>query len=175
MTMMVQTSTDDAPALLALIELRRAHGLDRHDEWWEGVYRIVTNPSPEHQRLVLSICMLFHGLITDPDVEVFPGINIGIDKVDTRAPDVAIVRRDTDRTSPAFLASSELVVEILSPSERAAAKLEFYAQWNVREYVEIDQQRGTVVMLANVDGEWTEIERSSLIDVALDDFRAFIV
>ncbi len=46
MSMMVQTSTDDAPELLARIEHRRANGLDRYDEWWEGVYRIVTGPSP---------------------------------------------------------------------------------------------------------------------------------
>ena len=45
MTMMVQTSTDEAPELLARIEQRRANGLDRCDEWWEGVYRIVTGPS----------------------------------------------------------------------------------------------------------------------------------
>ena len=34
MTMMVQASTDEAPELLALIEQRRASGLDRYDEWW---------------------------------------------------------------------------------------------------------------------------------------------
>lgn len=118
--------------------------------------------------------MLFHGLLTDPDLELFPGINIGIDKVDTRAPDVAIVHRETERTPPAFLVSSELVVEILSPIERPSAKLGFYAAWQVKEYVEVDQQRGTATMLANVDGEWTEIGHRSVVDVTVDDIRALI-
>ena len=55
MSMMVQTSTDDAPELLARIEHRRANGLDRYDEWWEGVYRIVTGPSPEHGEFVVDL------------------------------------------------------------------------------------------------------------------------
>ena len=89
MTMMVQTSTDDAPELLARIEQRRANGLDRFDEWWEGVYRIVTGPSREHQRLLKALMILIDTRVTDPLLEVLPGINIGIDKQDARVPDIA--------------------------------------------------------------------------------------
>jgi Uma2 family endonuclease len=169
MPMMVQTSTDDAPELLALIERRRAHGLDRHDEWWEGVYRIVTNPSPEHQRLVYALSKLLESRLLEPDAEVIPGVNIGSDKEDARVPDVAIVRFGTPRTSTAFLATALLVVEILSPGERPGEKLPFYARWNVHEYVEIDPVGGTVELLANRDGTWTAVDRSSIVDVVVSE------
>jgi DNA-binding IclR family transcriptional regulator len=55
MTMMVLASTDEAPELLALIEQRRARGLDRWDEWWEGVYRLVAAPTREHQRVLEAV------------------------------------------------------------------------------------------------------------------------
>jgi Uma2 family endonuclease len=125
MTMMVQTSTDDAPELLALIEQRRAHGLDRFDEWWEGVYRIVTGPSREHQRLLKALMNLIDARLDDPTLEVLPDINIGLDKQDARVPDIAVLSVDVPRTSRAFGATAKLIVEILSPGERPGEKLPF--------------------------------------------------
>lgn len=174
MSMMVQTSTDDAPELLDLIERRRAQGLDRHDEWWEGVYRIVTGPSLEHGRLVLRLGALLDRLAAERGLVAAAPVNIGTDKVDARVPDIAVVRSDTPRTSPAFLSTAELVVEILSPGERSGAKLPFYAQSNVGEYLEIDQDDGSVTMLAHRDGEWVPIERSEVVDLATADVTALL-
>jgi len=90
MTMMVQTSTDEVPELLARIEQRRANGLDRYDEWWEGVYRIVTGPSREHQRLLVAMLKLLEARLVDSSWEVLPDINVGVDKEDARVPDLAV-------------------------------------------------------------------------------------
>jgi Uma2 family endonuclease len=174
MTMMVQTSTDDAPELLARIEHRRANGLDRFDEWWEGVYRIVTGPSREHQRLLMALLKLVEARLDDPSLEVLPGINIGIDKQDARVPDIAVLRVDVPLTSPAFVETAELVVEILSPGERPGEKLPFYARWGVSEYIEIDLDQRSVQLLRNRDDKWLPIERCQVVDLSVDEVFALL-
>jgi Uma2 family endonuclease len=174
MTMMVQTSTDDAPELLARIEQRRANGLDRFDEWWEGVYRIVTGPSREHQRLVKTLMNLIDARVAEPSLEVLPGINIGIDKQDARVPDIAVLRVDVPLTSPAFVETAELVVEILSPGERPGEKLPFYARWGVSEYIEIDLDHRTVQFLQNHEDKWLPIERFQVVDLSTDEVLALL-
>jgi Uma2 family endonuclease len=174
MTMMVQTSTDDAPELLARIEQRHATGLDRWDEWWEGVYRIVTSPSVEHQRLLMALLKLIEARLDDTSLEVLPDINIGVDKQDARVPDIVVLSVDVPRTSRAFVATAKLVVEILSPGERPGEKLPFYARWGVGEYVEIDLDHRTVQLLHNRDDKWLPIERCQVIDLSVDDVLALI-
>jgi Uma2 family endonuclease len=174
MTMMVQTSTDEAPELLARIEQRRANGLDRHDEWWEGVYRIVTSPTREHQRLLMALLTLLVSRLDDPMLEVLPDINIGLDKQDARLPDIAVLKVDVPLTSPAFVATAEMVVEILSPGERAGEKLPFYARWSVHEYLEIDLAHHTARLLRNTGGDWRPVERCHVIDLSVDEVLALL-
>ena len=174
MTMMVQTSTDEAPELLARIEHRRANGLDRWDEWWEGVYRIVTSPSREHQRLLVAVLKLLEARLVDPSLEVLPDINIGIDKQDARVPDIAVLNIDVKLTSPAFASTAQLVVEILSPGERPGEKLPFYARWGVSEYIEIDLEHRTVQMLHNRDDKWLATDRSQVMELSVDEVMALL-
>jgi Uma2 family endonuclease len=174
MTMMVQASTDEAPELLALIEQRRVTGQDRWDEWWEGVYRIVTGPTVEHQRFLMALTMVLIEKLADPTMEVLPGINIGIDKRDARVPDIAILSKNERRTSRAFMASAALVVEILSPSERSHEKLPFYARWGVTDYIEIDLDRRTVEILHNDDGNWLTSERCQVVELSVDEVLALL-
>jgi Uma2 family endonuclease len=174
MTMMVQASTDEAPELLALIEQRRANGLDTYDEWWDGVYRIVTGPSPEHGEFVAILSAALLPKARARGLGLSTPVNVGEDKYDAKVPDLGIFRRDTPRSSPAFLDTAELVVEVLSPGERAGEKLPFYASRGVREYLEVDLGRASVRMLANVDGEWRDVRASSVIDLAVDDVAALL-
>jgi len=172
--MMVQASTDQAPELLELIERRRTTGLDRYDEWWQGVYRIVTGPSPEHGRLAGKLFACLDRSAAARALHVGTPVNIGIDKVDARVPDLAVYHPDTERTSPAFLATAELVVEILSPGEQAGEKLPFYAAWNVREYLEIDLTTGAVRLLANRNGAWEPVQTSDVLDLTTADVEAVV-
>lgn len=169
MTMIVHASTDQIPELLDVIEQRHAHGLDTYDEWWQGVYRIVTGPSPEHGELIVKLGAVLDRLASDRDLRVAAPVNIGIDKWNARVPDMAVYRPDTDRTSPAFLSTAELVVEMLSPGEVAGEKLPFYAEWHLREYLEIDLADRTVRLLANRDGAWEPTEASEVIDLTVDE------
>jgi Uma2 family endonuclease len=174
MTMMVQTSTDEAPELLALIEHRRANRLDRYDEWWEGVYRIVTGPSPEHGEFMVLLGALLLPKARSRGLALSAPVNIGVDKYDARVPDLGVFRRDTQRTSPAFLDTAELVVEVLSPGERAGEKLPFYASRNVSEYLEVDLRPRSVRMLANADGEWRDVPASVVIELPVDEVLALL-
>jgi Uma2 family endonuclease len=90
-------------------------------------------------------------------------LNVGVDKDDARVPDLGVFRRDTPRSSPAFLDTAELVVEVLSPGERAGEKLPFYASRSVREYLEVDLRARTVRLVANRDGGWVPIDRSGVV------------
>lgn len=174
MTMMVQTSTDDAPGLLALIEQRRAHGLDRYDEWWEGVYRIVTGPSIEHQQVMMGLATHLSELVAGSGLSSLPGVNIGRDNDDAKVPDIAVFRRDTPRTSHAFLATAELVVEIMSPGERRGEKLPFYARWGVAEYLELDPAKRSVRLLAHRAGEWVATDHSDVVDLTVAEVVALL-
>ncbi|MEJ7801677.1 MAG: Uma2 family endonuclease [Ilumatobacter sp.] len=172
--MMVQTSTDEAPELLDLIEHRRANGLDTYDEWWEGVYRIVTGPSPEHGNLIVELSVVLLSKARAAGCRVAAPVNIGIDKFDAKVPDMGVYRIDTKRHSPAFLTTAELVVEILSPKERAGEKLPFYGEAGVKEYLEVDLAGGTCRLLANRDGSWEPIEHSAVIDLHISEVAALL-
>ena len=147
----VLASTDALPELEAALARRRAQGLDTYDEWWEGVYRIVTGPTPEHGRVALRLGAFLDRLCEDTDLLVSAPVNIGRDKGDARVPDIGVVPTDVPRTSPAFVSTAVLVVEVLSPGEVAGEKLDFYARWGVGEYLEVDLSRRTVRLLVRTD------------------------
>lgn len=174
MSMMVQTTTDEVPELLELIERRRANGLDTFDEWWQGVYRIVTGPSPEHNEIVTQLILSLHPIVAARGLRIAGPNNIGVDKRDARVPDLAVYHPDTPRTSVAFLSTAEIAIEILSPGETPGAKLGFYADWHVKEYLEIDLAARTCRLLANRDGAWEPITRSEIIDLELATVEGLI-
>jgi Uma2 family endonuclease len=81
---------------------------------------------------------------------------------------------DVALTSPAFVSSAKLVVEILSPGERSGEKLPFYARWGVSEYLEIDLGHRTVQLLSHSDDKWLAIERSQVVELSVDDVLALL-
>ena len=168
MAMQVLASTDDVSALADVIEQRRAQGLDRCDEMWDGVYRIVPNPAPRHQKLQSLLTHRWYERAAERGLDL-ASVNIGIDQHDFRVPDLAAYRPDTELTSPAYLATAELVVEILSPNERSGSKLDFYAKWNVKEYLEIDPGVSSVQLLANRAGTWEPAQVSEVLGFAVAD------
>lgn len=132
----VLATTDDVPELMDVLDRRRELGLDLYDEVWEGVYRIVNAPGPQHaaaQGLVLAI---LQPLAEERDFVALGPANIGVPD-DHRIPDACIVERDAIGSS-AWLDRALLVVEILSPHEPARAKVDFYSARGVAEYLEID-------------------------------------
>jgi Uma2 family endonuclease len=94
-------------------------------------------------------------------------LNIGRDTDDARVPDVGVFSEGTPRTSPAFLASAALVVEVLS-KEAAGAKLDPYARWGVEEYLEIDLVRRTQRLLRREGERWGRTTESAVLGFRLE-------
>jgi hypothetical protein len=134
----VLTPIDAVAGLAEAIEARHEAGLDRYDEWWEGVYRIVTGLSPEHGRLAAWLGRALWAPSAAAGLHVAAPVNIGTDRADCRVPDIGVYRPDTSRTSPAFLATAVMAVELLSPGEVPGAKLAFYRAHGVEEVLEVD-------------------------------------
>ena len=159
----VLASTETLPELVAALARRHELGLDTYDEWWEGVYRVVTGPSPEHGELVARLAAYLLPMADAAGLKVSAPANIGRDKDDCRVPDLALFRPDTPRTSPAFLAAAELVIEILSPAEEPGAKLDFYARWGVSEYLEVDPAHQLLRLLSRSEDQWKPASRSEIL------------
>lgn len=159
--------------LAEAIEARHAAGLDRYDEWWEGVYRIVTGPSPEQGRLAAWLARALWAPAEAAGLHVAAPINIGTDKADCRVPDIGVYRPDTERTSPTFLATAALVVELLSPAEVPGAKLGFYLSHGIEEVLDVDVVTGHARLLIRPDttsdpaDPWAEAPASQVIPALL--------
>lgn len=150
---------------------RRETGQDTYDEWWNGEYRIVTGPSPEHGRLLVALTVLLYPLVDGAGLHVSAPVNIGTDKRDCRVPDLGVFEPGTTRTSAAFLATARLVVEVLSPSEEARAKLDFYRAHRIEEYLEIDLERHEVTLLRRRDDNWVQTEQSAALPLVIHGTR----
>jgi len=165
----VLTPIDAVAGLAEAIEARHEAGLDRYDEWWEGVYRIVTVPSPEHGRLAAWLARALWAPSAAAGLHVAAPINIGTDKYDCRVPDSGVYHPDTPRTSPAFLATAVMTVELLSHGEVPGAKLAFYRAHGVEEMLEVDVATGAARLLLRPDSTtdpaapWPEASASQVI------------
>jgi Uma2 family endonuclease len=159
----VHVTTDQFPALRDEIERREAAGLDTYDEWWNGEYRIVTGPTPEHGELLNELIVFFHPLVKANELRYAAPVNIGINREDCRVPDLGVYHPDTPRTSAAFLETAALVVEVLSPGERAGQKLPFYQAWGVGEYLEISLENRTAALYRNDGDTWARTGASSIL------------
>jgi Uma2 family endonuclease len=164
----VLASTENLPELADALARRRQLGLDMYDDWCNGVYRVVPVPAPEHGMRLARLGAYLLPLADVAGLSISLPANIGLDEFDCRVADLAVYKPETALTSPAFLASAELVVEVLSPREEAGAKLDFYAQWGVREYLEIgDGAR----LLRCTEGEWSAVESSEVLGFDVSSLR----
>jgi Uma2 family endonuclease len=150
-------------ALEALQESRRRAGLDRFDEVWEGVLHMVPAPLGEHadisQQLAEVLGQLARAAGLFPTIAEF---NLGAAEDDYRVPDGGIHRT---RPRGVWHTTAALVVEIVSPGDESRQKLPFYAAHKVDEVLLVDPSDHTVHWLALTDGEYREVQRSSLIDL----------
>lgn len=151
------------PEMRALIERRRAAGLDRLDEIWEGVLHMVPAPDVRHARIAQQLAELLGdparaaGLI--PTMHEF---NVGESEHDFRVPDGGLLRPGAAGT---WLPTAALVVEIVSPGDETWQKLSFYAAHHVDELLIVDPAERTVRWLGLSGEEYLPVERSSLIDL----------
>jgi Uma2 family endonuclease len=151
-----------------LKEERRARGVDRHDEVWEGVYFMAPLPNNEHQEIVGRLVSIFEFVVGWPGLaKVFPGVNLaGLSENwehDYRAPDIAVFRRDTQSRScdTHWRGGADFVVEVTSPGDRSREKIPFYDSIGVRELLIIDRKPWTLELYRHQAGRLEIGGRSS--------------
>jgi Uma2 family endonuclease len=139
---------------------RRARGIDRYDEVWNGLTIITPPPDNLHQELRGELSFHIGRLLGQASVDrVFAGVNVSdreagwLDNV--RVPDVAVFLAGTAARDCGthWVGGPDLAVEILSPGDIARVKRGFYAQVGVRELLYVDRQPWSLELYRLRDGE----------------------
>ncbi|MHB1861182.1 MAG: Uma2 family endonuclease, partial [Solirubrobacteraceae bacterium] len=135
---------DQPPAELEeLLERRRRHGADTHDEMWDGVLHMTPAPLRRHARLQAEVAEMLGPLGRAAGLEVVAEFNLGASS-DFRVPDAALLAPGPDEL---YVQTAALVVEIISPGDETMDKLPFYAAHDVDELLIVDPQTRSVQWL----------------------------
>ncbi len=137
---------NDAVLEEELIADRRARGIDRFDEVWDGVYVMAPLANDEHQEIVAGLVMVLGILVKLTGLgEVRPGANVSNLRNDWmpnfRCPDVLVFLKDTaaENRDTRWFGGPDFAIEIVSPGDRSREKLPFYSEVGVRELLIIDR------------------------------------
>ena len=115
--------------------------VNRYEEVWDGVIVMSPIANNEHMRVVRAMTICFDAVCdaTAGD-ETFPGCNVsdrnqGWQQANDRIPDIAVVLGNGIAIDHGthFEGGPDLIVEILSPGDRAMEKLPFYEMIGTRE------------------------------------------
>jgi Uma2 family endonuclease len=127
----------------AELAMRKAQGLDRRDDMWEGVLHITPTPTVEHQRVLGDlIVFLLRRLANTGRGTLVSGINVFREDKDYRIPDLTfvasghegIIAEDGTRNG-----GPDAVIEIRSPDDESYEKLPFFAAIGTSEVIVIDR------------------------------------
>jgi Uma2 family endonuclease len=125
---------------------RKATGIDRWDELWDGVWHMTPAPTLEHQRMVDEILLFLKPLLKARERGLLvAGINVlqhphGWSNY--RIPDLTFVatgREHVLHEDGVRAAGPDAVIEIRSPGDDTYEKLPFYAAIGTHEVVIIDR------------------------------------
>jgi Uma2 family endonuclease len=150
---------NDASLEKRLIAERRAIGIDRYDESWDGVYMIFAPKDNEHQGLITKfISILFAVVGFGRQNRVFAGVNISDRRKswehNYRCPDVAVFLNDTTAVDCGthWQGGGDFLIEIVSPGDRSREKLDFYAKVGTRELLIVDRDPWALELYRLDDG-----------------------
>jgi Uma2 family endonuclease len=126
--------------LAALLERRRARGLDLFDELWEGVLHMAPAPRPAHGIVADELAGAPSGTTERAGLRGSGPFNLG-SATDYRVPDGGYHHGvPTD----VWLPSAAIVVEVVSPDDETYDKLDFYFAHGVEELVVADPATRTL-------------------------------
>ena len=145
-----------------MLEHRRRHGLDRHDEVWQGVLHVVPAPTGEHSSVSAQVKRLLAPPASAAGLHLTDDFNLGDSKDDFRVPDGGLHREPPRGT---WFPTAALALEVLSPDDESWEKLPFYAAHEVDEVLIVDLDKRKVQWLALLGNRYEPIERSRLLDL----------
>ncbi len=147
--------------LKELIQRRRALGLDRFDEVWEGSYHMAPMARWRHGYLAAAVLILLHPYAQAAGLIETDGFNLG-QPDNFRVPDVGYHREPSDAV---YIDTAAIVVEILSPDDETSEKMPFFAAHHVDEIFIVDPDKRQVHMFALQGDHYAEAEQSHLLDL----------
>jgi len=143
------------------LERRRALGLDRFDEMWEGEYHVAPEAHGRHGDVDNQLAGLLRPRAGAAGLWGSGPLNLGSPD-DYRVPDQAYLRR---RATEVWNPSAAVVVEILSPGDESYAKLGFYHQLGVEEVLIVDPLRRAVEWYRRTGKSFERAGASDLLSV----------
>lgn len=143
----VSTLVNDPYIEQHLLAERRANGLDRWDEVWEGTYIIMPSPNNEHQDLIGGLMEVIRPIVRKLELGTFhPSVNVSDRQEDWksnyRIPDGAFFGVDNPAKDCGtfWYGGPDLAIEIVNPGDRAREKFDFYGSVGTRELLLVDRQ-----------------------------------
>ncbi|WP_425616522.1 Uma2 family endonuclease [Anatilimnocola sp. NA78] len=148
---------------------RRAKGLDRFDEVWDGVYVMAPLPEYYHQEIVGDLQTCLAMVLRQQGLgRVVPGCNVSDRQTDWtknyRCPDVVVYLNSTTARfhGTHWEGGPDFAIEVVSPNDRTWDKLDFYAKIGTRELLIIDRDPWEITLLRLEADKLTESGRSNL-------------
>lgn len=159
------TTPSGIPA--AVIQRRRALGLDRYDEIWEGEYRVVPTPRLEHGFVVLELARLLGSHAKAAGLFSVDTFNLGR-QADYRVPDLGFL---VGSPHGVYVETAAVVVEVLSPGDDTFRKFPFYAAHGVEEIIVADPDEREVRLFALDGRQYVEVTSSKRLGVSAEEIR----
>jgi len=157
--------------LEALIARRRALGIDRFDEVWEGSYHVAPAPSAAHAFLDNVLAVLLHPYAQAAGLTGTGPFNLG------RSDDYRIPDRGYHRGQPrgTWVATAAMVVEIISPDDETYEKFGFYADHGVEEILVADPgARSVTIWRRTPEASYEEASGSALLGTSVAELATEI-
>lgn len=156
--------------LETLIRRRQALGLDTYDEVWEGTYHVAPAAHPAHGYVDHALAVLLDPYAKAARLVATGPFNLGAPD-DYRVPDQGYHRSfPTD----VWVATTAVVVEVVSPDDETLAKFDFYAAHGVDEIIVADPRTRSVRCFVLEGAGYTEAPASAVLDVRAHELAGAI-
>jgi len=159
------------------LQRRRALGLNKRDEMWNGIYHVTPHAHASHGRLAARLIIGLDCAASAAGLIALTEFNLGVDG-DFRVPDLGFIPVTEEDQLGLYVPSASVVVEILSPDDASYAKVPFYLAHGVHEVWLLDptRQRLSIHTPAPADVPSAEdgvlVQRSAVLGVNITEVTA---
>jgi len=160
------------PDVQMIIEQRRALGQDGSDEVWEGIAYLMPPTNMNHAFTQIELALLLRALASPRGLKISGAFNLGKPD-DYRVPDLGVLRGSPDEL---YVSTAAMIVEILSPYDKAFEKFDFYGRQGVEEILvaDLDQRSIRLWRYDEPTSSYLESESSQILETTLTELQASI-